>query len=84
VFTTSSGGESIEISSGGSMLVWVIALFGLRTICSTLISWASSFYTLHPGDILLTGTPEGVAAVVPGDTMVGAVAGLGELKVKVV
>ena len=41
VFTTSSGGGSIEISSGGSMLVWVIALFGLRTICSTLISWAS-------------------------------------------
>ena len=41
VFTTSSGGESIEISSGGSMLVWVIALFGLRTICSTLISWIS-------------------------------------------
>jgi ABC-type multidrug transport system fused ATPase/permease subunit len=41
VFTTSSGGESIEISSGGSMLVWVIALFGLRTVCSTLISWIS-------------------------------------------
>ena len=41
VFTTSSGGESIEISSGGSMLVLVIALFGLRTVCSTLISWIS-------------------------------------------
>ena len=41
VFTTSSGGESIEIRSGGSMLVWVIALFGLRTVCSTLISWIS-------------------------------------------
>jgi ATP-binding cassette subfamily C protein len=41
VFTTSSGGESIEISSGGSMLVWVIALFGLRTACSTFISWVS-------------------------------------------
>jgi ATP-binding cassette, subfamily B, bacterial PglK len=41
VFTTSAGGESIEISSGGSMLVWVIALFGLRTVCSTLISWIS-------------------------------------------
>jgi ATP-binding cassette subfamily C protein len=41
VFTASAGGESIEISSGGSVLVWVIALFGLRTICSTLISWAS-------------------------------------------
>lgn len=41
VFTTSSGGESIAISSGGTMLVWVIALFGLRTICSTIISWVS-------------------------------------------
>ena len=41
VFTASAGGESIEISSGGSVLVWVIALFGLRTICSTLISWIS-------------------------------------------
>jgi ABC-type multidrug transport system fused ATPase/permease subunit len=41
VFTTSSGGESIEISSGGSMLVWVIALFSLRTACSTFISWVS-------------------------------------------
>ena len=41
VFTTAAGGESIEISSGGSMLVWVIALFGLRTVCSTLISWIS-------------------------------------------
>ncbi|MCK8306077.1 fumarylacetoacetate hydrolase family protein, partial [Erwinia amylovora] len=36
------------------------------------------------GDLIFTGTPEGVAAVVPGDTMVGAVAGLGELKVKVI
>ena len=41
VFTASSGGESIAISSGGTMLVWVIALFGLRTICSTIISWVS-------------------------------------------
>jgi ABC-type multidrug transport system fused ATPase/permease subunit len=41
VFTASTGGESIEISSGGSVLVWVIALFGLRTVCSTLISWIS-------------------------------------------
>ena len=41
VFTTSSGGESIEISSGGTMLLSVIALFSLRTVCSTLISWIS-------------------------------------------
>ena len=34
-----------------------------------LIVFASSFYTLHPGDVLLTGTPEGVGPVQPGDTM---------------
>ena len=31
-----------------------------------LIAWASSFYTLHPGDVLLTGTPQGVGPVRPG------------------
>jgi 2-keto-4-pentenoate hydratase/2-oxohepta-3-ene-1,7-dioic acid hydratase in catechol pathway len=34
-----------------------------------LISWASEKYTLYPGDIILTGTPEGVGPVVPGDVM---------------
>ena len=34
-----------------------------------LIAFASSFYTLHPGDILMTGTPEGVGPVVPGDVL---------------
>jgi hypothetical protein len=34
-----------------------------------LISWASTFYTLNPGDILMTGTPEGVERVVAGDTI---------------
>ncbi|MGK2909486.1 MAG: fumarylacetoacetate hydrolase family protein [Sphingobium sp.] len=32
-----------------------------------LISYASSFYTLNPGDLLFTGTPEGVGPVEPGD-----------------
>src|SRR6185436_4009633 len=32
-----------------------------------LIEYASSFYTLHPGDILMTGTPEGVSPIQPGD-----------------
>ena len=32
-----------------------------------LIEFASSFYTLHPGDLIYTGTPEGVGPVVPGD-----------------
>jgi fumarylpyruvate hydrolase len=39
---------------------------------------------LAPGDLIFSGTPEGVAAVEVGDLMVGSVSGLGELKVKVV
>lgn len=48
-----------------------------------LIEIASSAYTLYPGDILMTGTPEGVGAVVPGDTIVTGCDGLGEMTVPV-
>jgi 2-keto-4-pentenoate hydratase/2-oxohepta-3-ene-1,7-dioic acid hydratase in catechol pathway len=48
-----------------------------------LISWASSFYTLMPGDVLLTGTPEGVGPVVPGDVIEATVEGIGSMKVAV-
>ncbi len=48
-----------------------------------LIELASSFYTLHPGDLLFTGTPEGVGPVVPGDRIHVEVAGLGEMDVAV-
>ncbi|CAB4641906.1 unannotated protein [freshwater metagenome] len=41
VFSTSANGESIEISSGGPILLLVVVLFTLRTVFSTLISWAS-------------------------------------------
>ena len=56
-------------------LIWNIA---------ETIEHLSAAWELQAGDLIFTGTPEGVAAVVSGDTMVGAVAGLGELKVKVV
>lgn len=48
------------------------------------IEHLSAAWELQPGDLIFTGTPEGVAAVVPGDTLVGEVAGLGQLSVKVV
>ncbi len=48
------------------------------------IEHLSTYWTLAPGDLIYSGTPEGVAAVVAGDLMVGSVSGLGELKVKVV
>ncbi|HEY7387008.1 MAG TPA: fumarylacetoacetate hydrolase family protein [Bryobacteraceae bacterium] len=48
-----------------------------------LIEMASSFYTLHPGDIFLTGTPEGVSQIVPGDTIVATVESIGAMEVSV-
>ena len=48
------------------------------------IEHLSAAWELQPGDLIYSGTPEGVAAVVAGDTMVGEVKGLGTLTVKVV
>ncbi|MFM0074429.1 fumarylacetoacetate hydrolase family protein [Paraburkholderia sediminicola] len=48
-----------------------------------LIEMASRFYTLHPGDIILTGTPAGVGPVVPGDTIEARIAGIGSMRVAV-
>jgi len=48
------------------------------------IEQLSAAWTLQPGDLIFTGTPSGVGAVVRGDVMEGAIAGLGTLKVTVV
>ena len=48
-----------------------------------LVAYASTHYTLHPGDIILTGSPEGVAPVEPGDVMVGEAAGIGRMEIAV-
>jgi 2-keto-4-pentenoate hydratase/2-oxohepta-3-ene-1,7-dioic acid hydratase in catechol pathway len=48
-----------------------------------LIEFASSFYTLHPGDVLLTGTPEGVGPVQPGDRILAEIQGIGRMEVAV-
>ncbi len=48
-----------------------------------LIEFASSFYTLHPGDVLLTGTPEGVAPIYPGDTIEATIGRIGTMRVRV-
>jgi fumarylpyruvate hydrolase len=55
-------------------LIWNMA----ETIEHLSIAWE-----LQPGDLIYTGTPAGVNAVVSGDTMVGMVGGLTELRVKV-
>lgn len=48
-----------------------------------LIEFASSFYTLHPGDLIYTGTPEGVGPVLPGDQIVTEFQGIGRMDVAV-
>jgi len=48
-----------------------------------LIEFGSSMYTLHPGDILMTGTPSGVSPVKPGDLLHARVQGVGEGDVKI-
>lgn len=50
---------------------------------ATLIARASAFYTLMPGDLLFTGTPEGVDPVIPGDVMRARISGIGEMQVMV-
>lgn len=62
-------------SSNVDKLIW-----NIREIIADL----SLFYHLQPGDLIYTGTPEGVGAVVRGDTLEGGVAGLTPLRLTVV
>lgn len=61
-------------NSNVDKLIWTI-----REIIEDL----SLYYHLLPGDIIYTGTPEGVGAVVPGDTITGRVAGVAELTLRI-
>lgn len=61
-------------SSNIDKLIWSVA---------ECVAYLSEYETLEPGDIIMTGTPEGVNAVVAGDRMLGAIAGLGEIEVRV-
>ena len=60
--------------SNVSKLIWSIA---------ETIEHLSAAWELQPGDLIFTGTPEGVAAVVAGDTLVGTVTGLPTLTVRI-
>ena len=57
-----------------SKLIWNIA---------EIIAHVSTAWELQPGDLIYTGTPEGVAAVVPGDTLIGGVSGLQSITLQV-
>ena len=48
-----------------------------------LIEYASAFYTLNPGDVVITGTPEGVSPIQPGDVITACIEHIGTMEVKV-
>jgi fumarylpyruvate hydrolase len=50
-------------------------IWNIREIIADL----STYYHLQPGDLIYTGTPEGVGAVLPGDRITGRVQGVAEL-----
>lgn len=72
-FSLSIGGEARQKSNTSKMIFDI----------AKQISWGSSFYTLHPGDIIMTGTCEGVGPVRPGDIMELEFEGIGKMKVPV-
>jgi len=58
-----------------SQLIWAVP---------EMISYLSGLFALRPGDLIFSGTPAGVSAVMPGDVLQGGVNGIGEITVKVV
>lgn len=58
-----------------SKLIWSVA---------EVVANLSTYFELQPGDLIFTGTPEGVGKVERGQTMMGGITGLGELSVRVV
>lgn len=65
---------AVRQKSTVAKLIWNVA---------ETIEHLSAAWELQPGDLIYTGTPEGVAAVVAGDTLVAQIAGLGSLTVKI-
>jgi len=50
---------------------------------AAVIADLSHYYHLQPGDVIFTGTPEGVGPVVPGDLLEGTIEGLGSIALKI-
>ena len=61
-------------SSNIGKLIWSV---------SECIAYLSEYEALEPGDLIMTGTPEGVNAVVAGDLLHGRIDGLGDIEVRV-
>ena len=73
--TLTSGGES-SVRQDGHTADFIFDI-------PTVVSYVSSVMTLLPGDVILTGTPEGVGPMSPGDEVSVTVEGIGTLTNKV-
>lgn len=49
-----------------------------------IVKYISSKMTLEEGDLIFTGTPEGVGKVIPGDSLKGGIEGIGEIETKII
>ena len=66
--------DETKQKSDVSHLIWSVA---------ETVAYLSKFFRLEPGDVIFTGTPEGVGAVKKGDTMTVGIERLGEVTVRV-
>lgn len=66
--------EQIKQRADLSDLIWSVA---------ECISHLSALDALEPGDLLFTGTPAGVGAVVPGDRLHGSIEGIGDIRIRI-
>jgi 2-keto-4-pentenoate hydratase/2-oxohepta-3-ene-1,7-dioic acid hydratase in catechol pathway len=81
-----------ELGDPGSLDLWIEVNGQRRQHSNTkymilgvaeLIELASTFYTLYPGDVIFSGTPEGVSPIEPGDRIVATVERIGTMQVAV-
>ena len=77
-----AGNRAIELSVNGQLkqkstvdkLIWSV---------EEMIAYLSKYFTLQPGDLIMTGMPAGVSAVKKGDLMECKIEGLRKLNIKI-
>lgn len=72
-FELTVNGEIRQKANTGDLIIGI----------ADLIVFASAYYTLMPGDLLMTGTPDGVGPIKPGDVIDARIDQLGAIQVKV-
>ena len=81
-----------EVGDPGNLELWLTVNGEPRQRSTTsrmiydvprLIEYATSFYTLYPGDLIFSGTPEGVGPVKPGDEIRAGIERVGEFAIRV-